>query len=198
MLRRTFTGLTAALVAAPAGVLTQTPLPPSLLSKPKEPSLSHELARDVLLIPEYSQFDWIKAERESDGAITLRGQATHKAQRAVLAELQQKYGALNLHDEIELLSNGYKDVRLRFRLYSALFGANSALLHYATRAVPPIHILVNQGRVTLKGEVALQAESALAELKARGVRGVRNLKNELRIVPGKNARSTIHASLQQH
>jgi hyperosmotically inducible periplasmic protein len=175
MLRRTFTGLAAALVVAPPGLHAQIPLP--------QRTLAYEIERELLQVPEYTLFDWIEAEVLADGSITLRGQATKNTEQSVLAHMHQLPGAQNLQDEIEILPNGYDDVRLRFRVFSTLFGANSALLRYATRAVPPIHIIVKQGAITLKGEVAQLAESMLAEAKVRGVRGVRNVKNELRVVP---------------
>jgi osmotically-inducible protein OsmY len=145
--------------------------------------MAEEIKRELPLIPEYTLFDWIEAEMQPDGGVTLRGQATGRAKNAVLADVQQLTGAQNLRDEIEILPNGYDDVRLRFRLFSTLFSSDSALLRYATRAAPPIHILVKQGQVTLKGEVAQLAESMLAAMKARSVRGVRSVKNELRVAP---------------
>jgi hyperosmotically inducible protein len=188
MLRRTFAGLVAALVAAPAGLQAQTPL--------LQRTLAEEIKRELLLIPEYTLFDWIKAELQPGYGVTLRGQATSKTKTAVLAHIQQLPGADNLLDEIEILPNGYDDVRLRFRLFSALFGADSALLRYATRATPPIHIVVNNGHIILKGEVELMAESRMAAMKARGVRGVRSVKNELRIAPAHSARPAAYAARQ--
>jgi len=55
------------------------------------------------------------------------------------------------------------------------------LFRYATRAVPPIHIIVKSGRVALKGVVATQQESQIAFMKARSVSGVFEVKNELRV-----------------
>jgi hyperosmotically inducible protein len=150
-------------------------------------TLADEIERELLLIPEYTVFDWIKAEVQPAGSVCLRGQATGKAKTAVLAHLRQMPDAPNIADEIEILPNGYDDVRLRLRVFSALFGANSALLHYATQAAPPIHIIVQRGRVTLKGQVAQLAESMLATMRARGVKNVRSVKNELRVVPNKKA-----------
>lgn len=188
MLRRTFTGLAAALVAAPARLKAETQLP--------QRTLAYEAERELLMVPEYTLFDWIKAEPLADGGVALRGQATRNAKQAILAHIQQLTGTQKLQDEIEILSNGYDDVRLRFRVFSTLFAANSALLRYATRATPPIHIIVKQGRVTLKGEVAQLTESRLAEAKARGVRGARSVKNELNVVSGKSAKLATRAAKQ--
>ncbi len=64
---------------------------------------------------------------------------------------------------------------------------DSPLFKYATRAVPPIHILVKDGRVTLKGAVATKTDSELAYVAARGVPGAFEVTNQL-IVEGEKAR----------
>lgn len=175
MLRRTFTGMALALGALPLRTSAQTAMPSR--------TLAEEITRELLLIPEYTLFDWIAADMLPEGGVVMRGQATRKAKTAVLARLQPMLGGILLRDEIALLPSGYDDERLRFRLFSALLGANPTLQRYARQAAPPIHILVKQGHVTLKGTVRLSSESLLAEMRARGVRGVRSVKNELRVIP---------------
>ena len=49
------------------------------------------------------------------------------------------------------------------------------------RAMPPIHIIVENGRVTLKGAVASQFESQVAYTAANQVPGVFEVRNELHI-----------------
>jgi len=48
-------------------------------------------------------------------------------------------------------------------------------------AVPPIHIIVNRGHVTLQGVVANQADKDAAGLRANGVPGVFSVQNNLRV-----------------
>ena len=45
--------------------------------------------------------------------------------------------------------------------------------------MPPIHIIVKNGRATLKGVVATAQDRQLAEIKAKSVPGVFDVKNEL-------------------
>jgi osmotically-inducible protein OsmY len=49
------------------------------------------------------------------------------------------------------------------------------------QAVPPIHIIVDNGKVTLEGVVASQADKDLASLKANTVPGVFSVVNNLRV-----------------
>jgi hyperosmotically inducible protein len=64
--------------------------------------------------------------------------------------------------------------------YRAIF-YHPALDRYAMRAVPPIHIIVKNGEVTLVGVVATQADKNLAGMYANGVPGVFSVKNELQV-----------------
>ena len=47
--------------------------------------------------------------------------------------------------------------------------------------MPPIHLIVRGGRATLKGVVASQSDSTIAYTRARGVPGLFEVRNELRV-----------------
>jgi osmotically-inducible protein OsmY len=47
--------------------------------------------------------------------------------------------------------------------------------------MPPIHIVVENGRITIKGVVATQSESQLAYNAANRVAGIFEVRNELQI-----------------
>jgi hyperosmotically inducible periplasmic protein len=64
-------------------------------------------------------------------------------------------------------------------LYRAIYGSNSPLFRYATQSVPSIHIVVNRGRATLKGIVANKSDAQIAYMRARGVPGLFEVRNEL-------------------
>ncbi|MBI3951098.1 MAG: BON domain-containing protein [Acidobacteria bacterium] len=53
----------------------------------------------------------------------------------------------------------------------------------AARAVPPIHIIVKNGRATLKGVVATEMDRQLAYTAASSVPGLFQVTNELQIEP---------------
>ena len=54
--------------------------------------------------------------------------------------------------------------------YRAIYG-QPGLDRYALQAVPPIHIIVENGKVTLEGVVATQADKDLAAIRANSVPG---------------------------
>ena len=47
--------------------------------------------------------------------------------------------------------------------------------------MPPIHIIVNNGKVALEGVVATEADKNMAGVKANGVSGVFSVANNLRV-----------------
>ena len=55
------------------------------------------------------------------------------------------------------------------------------LSQYQLRAVPPIHIIVNKGHITLEGVVARQMDKQVAGMQANGVHGVFSVTNNLRV-----------------
>ena len=82
-------------------------------------------------------------------------------------------------NQIEVLPLSPEDDRLRLALYRTLYDWNSPLFRYATQSVPPIHIIVEHGRATLKGIVDSKADGTLAYTRARSVPGLFDVKNEL-------------------
>ena len=86
-----------------------------------------------------------------------------------------------IDNQIEVLPVSPNDDRIRRAVYAALFNGNSPLFRYGMGAVPPIHIIVKNGNVALKGVVDNKADSNFAYTRARGVSGVFNVTNELTV-----------------
>lgn len=86
-----------------------------------------------------------------------------------------------LINEIEVLPLSTQDDQLRNALYRAIYSWDSPLFRYATQSVPPVHIIVRNGRAELKGVVASKADADLAYLKAKGVPGLFDVKNGLQV-----------------
>jgi hyperosmotically inducible protein len=72
------------------------------------------------------------------------------------------------------------DDRIRLAEYRAIYG-HPGLDRYALQAVPPIHIIVDNGKVTLEGVVASEADKNQAGIRANAVSGVFSVTNNLRV-----------------
>ena len=64
-------------------------------------------------------------------------------------------------NQLEVLPVSIYDDELRYQIARAIYG-NPSFWHYAAMANPPIHIIVDRGRVTLTGVVNSNVERMLA------------------------------------
>jgi len=150
------------------------------------PQVSAHLVRQVrhelAMLPYYGVFDWLEFEVRPDGTVTLHGQVVRPTTKSdAEGGVREVDGVRNVINEIQVLPPSPSDDRLRVALYRAIYGWDSPLFHYATQAIPSIHIIVDRGRATLKGIVATKADAQLAYTRARGVPGLFDVKNELKI-----------------
>ena len=76
------------------------------------------------------------------------------------------------------------DDRLRIALYRSIY-AQPGLDRYALGAIPGIHIIVNNGNVTLEGVVMNEMDRNMAFIRANGVAGVFSVQNNLRVASAK-------------
>src|SRR5215467_12383849 len=144
--------------------------------------LSQEVRHQLVMLPYYSVFDWLQAQVKPDGTVTLMGEVTRPTTKEDAASrVKGLEGATRVVDNIEVLPVSPMDDQIRIAVYRSIFSYDSPLFRYATQSVPPIHIIVNNGHVTLKGIVATQSDSELANIKANQVPGVFSVKNELQI-----------------
>lgn len=141
--------------------------------------LAVELTRALHAHPHFGIFDDVAAEIE-DGTAVLTGRVTSEEKKARLgacaADVPGVRGVRNL---IDVLRASAADDDLRYRIARALYG-DPAFWSHAARANPPIHIIVEEGHVTLTGVVDTPAERALAKSLAGGF-GERSLTNRLRL-----------------
>ena len=156
--------------------------PGSTLSARERARLVSEVRHELVTLPWYDVFDWLEGEVRSDGTVILRGQSVRPTTKSEAeARVKDIEGVTRVVNEIEVLPVSPNDDRLRVALYRAIYNFNSPLFRYATQAVPPIHIIVRNGRATLKGVVATEQDRQLAYTAARGVPGVFEVTNELRV-----------------
>lgn len=145
-------------------------------------TLMEEVRHQLVTMPYYGVFDWLQAEVKADGAVILRGQTVRPINKSEAeSRVKSLEGATRVINEIEVLPVSNFDDDVRVGVYRAIYRFDSPLFRYALQAVPPIHIIVKGGHVTLKGVAASQMDSQLAYMAARGVEGVFDVQNELQV-----------------
>ncbi|HKX32309.1 MAG TPA: BON domain-containing protein [Blastocatellia bacterium] len=144
--------------------------------------LVREIRHELLTLPNYGVFDWLEGEVQPDGIVVLRGQVVRPTTKSdAAARVQEIEGVEKVIDQIQALPLSPNDDRLRVALYRAIFNDSSPLFRYALGANPTIHIIVDNGRATLKGTVNSEMDKQLAYTQARSVAGVFDVKNELSV-----------------
>lgn len=142
----------------------------------------NEVRHGLRMLPYYGVFDWLEFEVRPDNTVVLRGQVVRPSTKSdAEARVRQIDGVSRVLNEIQVLPPSPADDRLRVALYRTLYNWDSPLFRYATQSVPPIHIIVDHGRATLKGIVDSRADAQLAYMRARGVPGLFDVKNELQV-----------------
>ena len=143
--------------------------------------LVKEVHHELLMLPYYGVFDNLAYKVDPDGTIELFGQVSRPTLKSDAENAVKRIeGVQRVVNNIEVLPASPDDDRIRLAVYRAIFG-NSVLSQYQIRAVPPIHIIVKNGHVTLEGAVARQMEKQIAGMQANSVPGVFSVTNDLRV-----------------
>jgi len=105
------------------------------------------------MLPYYNVFDNL-AYRVDGGTVTLLGQVTRPTLKDDAERVVKRIeGVERVRNEIEVLPLSPNDDTIRIAEFRAIYG-DPALNRYGHQAVPPIHIIVKNGNVTLEGVVA--------------------------------------------
>ena len=142
--------------------------------------IAHEVRHELVMLPYYGVFDNL-AYRVDGATVTLLGQVTRPTLKSDAGNVVKGIeGVDKVDNQIQVLPLSPADDRIRRTTYRAIYG-HPGLDRYALQAVPPIHIIVENGKVTLEGVVSTQGDKDLANIRANGVSGVFSVVNNLRV-----------------
>ena len=127
--------------------------------------IAQEVRDAVLGYVHYTVFDSVDA-RVQDGAVWLGGSVRQPYRRDDLVTRVAKIaGVRAIQNEIQVQSQSSLDEDLRQHLYRSIYGG--ALSNRGSVVNPPVHIVVDRGRVTLTGYVNSRVEKTLVGSLAR-------------------------------
>jgi hyperosmotically inducible protein len=152
----------ASLLVAAGAAMASTPNPAD--SSP-DAQVAQKVVHEIRLYPRYTIWDNI-AVRVHDGDVELQGQVNQPYKKADLTRLAQRVpGVRSVTNDIEVLPTSFFDDRIRLQVARAIY-RDPMFSRYAIQAVPPIHIIVNNGHVTLEGVVNNTMEKNVAGIRA--------------------------------
>jgi hyperosmotically inducible protein len=142
--------------------------------------LSEQVRKKLVTLPYYGVFDNLEYNIQGN-TVTLSGQVVRPSTRSdAEARVKRIQGVERVINNIRVLPLSSFDASLRRRVYRAVFGFDG-LSRYAMGVNPSIHIIVDNGHVTLEGVVNNKSDADMAYLRANGVPGVFSVTNHLRV-----------------
>ncbi len=145
-------------------------------------ALAEKVRTQLVTIPSYGVFDWLDFQVQPDDTVVLRGQVRQPITKSDAESRLRKIESIaKVVNQIEVLPLSSEDDRIRLQAYRSIYRFDSPLFQYSVRPVPPIHIIVRNGHVWLKGAVLNSMDSQLAYNAAFEVPGVFDVENQLAI-----------------
>jgi hyperosmotically inducible protein len=153
-------------------------------SQKGEERLYKEVRHELVMLPNLSLWDNL-AYKVEGYKVTLLGQVRNAGLKSE-AENSVKHieGVEQVDNQIQVLPPSPADDRIRVAVARSIFDA-PGLFPYAMESVPPIHIIVQGGNVTLEGVVNNEGDKNMAEMRAKQIPGVFSVTNHLQVVPNK-------------
>ena len=143
--------------------------------------LTREVRHELLMLPEYGVFDNLAFSR-SGTTVVLTGAVTEPTlKRDAEDAVKRVEGVARVENRIHILPLSDVDSQIRRAIYGAIYDDPNLSAAYGYRAMLPIHIIVENGHVTLAGVVNSAVDKNLIGIRANQVPGVFSLTNDLTV-----------------
>ena len=124
-------------------------------------NLFERVADAVHSYPPYGVFDSVDVDVRSQ-AVTLSGRVTDARKRDDIEDRVRRIDGIRaVTNDIGVLPVSASDDALRYRVARSIYNHPMFWVH-GQRPMPPIHVIVERGRITLTGVAANGAERAMA------------------------------------
>lgn len=167
--------------------------------------MAEQVRKQIVTLSVFGVFDNIYFGIKGTDTVMLYGKASRPILKSSAEKVvKQIQGVKNVDNQIQVLPVSPNDDRIRARTYAAIYRYAPLQKYSSTRGRigpggpsvarmaggitndPPIgwhaiHIIVENGNVTLTGVVDNDGDLALAEMRANGVAGVFSVTNELQV-----------------
>ncbi len=146
--------------------------------------LTQEVRHQLVMLPYYSVFDNLEYKINGN-MVTLLGQVTQPYIKDDAAKAVKSIeGVESVDNQIQVLPLSSMDDEIRRAEFQSIYSFPS-LQRYGNMAIPPIHIVVANGHVTLEGVVDTEADKDAAGIRAKSVSNVFSVTNNLRVQKGR-------------
>lgn len=147
-------------------------------------TIEQQVYKKLRGLPNYGVFDFISYEVQGD-TVVLTGKTYSLGTRNDAASAVKHIpGVASVVNNIEQLPPSPFDDRIRASLMRSL--SNGGLSRYLWEVNPDVHIIVENGRVTLEGYVSNNGDRNAMNIYANGVSGVFGVQNN--VIVGRDSR----------
>ncbi len=156
---------------------------------PDEAQLAKEVRHSLLMLPYYSIFDDLSFSLNGT-VVTLEGACPSTPPLDIKSDAENTVkrikGVTQVINNIKELPLSPMDDQIRRAVARAIYGDAEIGTRYGYQALPSIHIIVDNGHVTLKGVVDNQMDDTIIRMRANQVPNVFSVTDDLQILnPGK-------------
>ena len=143
--------------------------------------LEREVRHQLVMLPYYTIFDDL-AFHVDGSTVTLVGAVTNPTLKSDAGNVVKGIeGVTQVNNQIKVLPLSPMDWQIRRAEFRAIYGYPQIGDRYGHQALPSIHIIVENGHVTLEGVVANQGDKNLIGIRANTVPNVFSVTNNLRV-----------------
>jgi osmotically-inducible protein OsmY len=166
--------------------------------------IATEVRKQILKLPQYGVFDNIFFSIKGTDTVVLQGKASRPTLKSDAERVVKKIEGVNqVENQIEVLPVSSNDDRIRAAVYASIYSFPPLQKYTGNRGGPrggrsvaraaggitndppigyhAIHIIVQNGNVTLAGVVDSDTDLALAQMRANLVPGVFSVENDLQV-----------------
>jgi hyperosmotically inducible protein len=144
--------------------------------------LEKNIRHELIMLPYYTVFDDLQFQIEDGDTVILSGKVVWPLLKDDAEDaVKDVKGVRKVINNIEILPPRPFDNDIRRREFYAIY-SQIGFEKYAIQAVPPIHIIVDNGNVTLKGVVVDEYDKNAAGLVANSIPNVFKVTNDLRVL----------------
>jgi BON domain len=147
-----------------------------------EVQMAREIRHNLLMLPYYTIFDDLDFEVDG-GVVILRGACPPEVPWDIKSDAENAVknvpGVTKVVNEIKVLPLSFMDWQIRRAEAKAIYGDPEIGMRYGYQALPTIHIIVDNGHVTLDGVVDDTFDDTIVRTRANAVPNVFSVTDDL-------------------
>ena len=150
-------------------------------AKPQtDAGLAESIRHAIVMYPRYSIFDDLYVQVEN-GTVHLNGVVSQPFKKSDVDKIVRNIaGGNQFQDDVRVLPLSPNDERLRLTVARSIYG-DMTMTKYAMQPLKPIHIIVENGHVTLTGMVATNFDKQIAGTRAATAMSFGPIVNKLQV-----------------